>query len=103
MTTSKTPKEAGKIRKGLTNVSNIINNSPGSVRSGGGQPKKRKDSGSCGGPFQCVVCRKQFSEKTKMKEHVRRIHFKLMAECSVCGRRVVVRKMKKHKQTVHNM
>ena len=59
--------------------------------------KKRKKKVVVYGPgFPCVVCKKVFLEKSRMKSHVLKTHLRQASQCGFCGKRVFQDKLAQH-------
>ena len=59
--------------------------------------KKRKKKKTVYGPgFPCVVCKKVFLEKSRMKSHVLKTHLRQASQCGFCGKRVFQDKLAQH-------
>ena len=56
-------------------------------------PKSQRDLLSS---FPCVVCGLQFQLKSRMKDHVRSRHLRLVVSCHECDRRVFSDRMARH-------
>ena len=52
--------------------------------------------------FPCIVCKRKFSEKSEMKDHVRSTHLRHVVLCNVCGKRMFHDKLAKHQQVFHS-
>lgn len=46
--------------------------------------------------FPCVVCGLEFQQKSRMKDHVRSRHFRLVVSCHECDRKVFSDRMARH-------
>ena len=52
--------------------------------------------------YPCIVCKKKFAEKAKMKAHVKSTHLRHVVLCNVCGKRMFQDKFVKHQQIFHS-
>ena len=83
--------------------------SPGNVRdenSGYSETSDRFKSGNVKDArerrYPCIVCKKKFAEKAKMKAHVKATHLRHVVLCNVCGKRMFQDKFAKHQQIFHS-
>ena len=49
----------------------------------------------------CEYCDKEFSSRKNLRQHIRRIHFKIIEKCPVCDKYFDKEYLKKHIRTVH--
>ena len=52
--------------------------------------------------YPCIVCKKKFAEKSKMKDHVKSTHLRHVSLCNVCGKRMFHDKLVKHEEMFHS-
>ena len=51
--------------------------------------------------FPCIVCKKKFSVKMEMKNHVRKVHLAKVVPCGLCAKQVKEIDMSKHTAKYH--
>ena len=51
--------------------------------------------------FPCIVCKKMFSVKMEMKNHVRKVHLAKVVPCGLCAKQVKEIDMSKHTAKYH--
>ena len=52
--------------------------------------------------FPCIVCKKKFSVKIDMKNHVRKVHLIKVVPCGLCAKQVKEVDMSKHTAKYHS-
>ena len=70
-----------------------VNSSPEKMKK---PTKKRRKKVVYGPGFPCVVCKKVFLEKSRMKSHVLKTHLRQASQCGFCGKRVFQDKLAQH-------
>ena len=66
-----------------------------------GNSKKKKSVQKMVGKFPCIVCKKKFSLRNYMKNHVRMVHFAKVVPCGLCDKQVKETEMLKHNDKYH--
>jgi len=66
-----------------------------------GKSKKKKPAGKLLEKFPCIVCKKKFSVRNVMKNHVRKVHFAKVVPCGLCEKQVKELNMREHNDKYH--
>merc|ERR1712181_186080 len=66
-----------------------------------GNSKKKKSVQKMVGKFPCIVCKKKFSLRNDMKNHVRKVYFAKVVPCGLCDKQVKETEMRKHNDRYH--